>query len=255
MRSQGVLAVALSLVFIAVARPDARAQTSAPAASPAATATPETYNYTIMQRHKPDADAQVFVTRAADRMIIRAKSTYNRAVSGLPDHNGRPTLQYLIVTTNSALTLLPSLDPLAYLNTRHVDGPANYYVVRFDAGAAKATVPQGVRDIALEAGTKHFIVRDGTDLAVLFALPLQMNAWHDDHITGVVIQRNTRGGSYAFTSSSPEIRPKGVPPADLSLQFSGIDHVTEWVDPATMIPDRIDIPEEETTIVRAGISH
>jgi hypothetical protein len=72
---------------------------------------------------------------------------------------------------------------------------------------------------------------------------------------GVVIDRNTRGSRYTFTSSSPDTRPKGVPPADLSLQFDGIDHVTEWVDPITMIPARIDIPEEETTIVRAGISY
>jgi hypothetical protein len=256
MRSPGVIIIAVALACAAVVRPSA-AQTAAPVASPAATAAPEKFKYKIMQRHTPDADAEVVVMRSPAKTTISAKSNYGTRVAGPPYGAGGPTYQYLNVTTDSVLTLLSSLDPLSYINTRHVDGPADLYFVTFPLGsAAKTIVPRSrPRDVALEADTKHYIIRDDTDLASLFALPLQMNAWHDGHLTGVVIARNTRGGSYTFTSSSPETRPKGIPPADLALQFDGVDHITEWIDPVTMVPDRIDLPDLSTTIVRAGISY
>ena len=109
--------------------------------------------------------------------------------------------------------------------------------------------------VPLADGTSHFFILDMTKPSTVFILPFVLNAWRADHVTVLLPQDWQQGKSYAFRIDSPDTRPKGVPTSDVAYHLDGPLGVTVWVDPSTLIADRIDWPSAQTTLIRKGMKY
>ena len=103
-------------------------------------------------------------------------------------------------------------------------------------------------DAMLLEGTNHFVLIDGTEITGLIALPAQLASWRDERVTAVGPQL-PEPALYTVSTPPVAVRPKGVAAADFAMQVDGKEHLVEWVDPLTLLPDRIEMPSRRAVIV------
>lgn len=97
-------------------------------------------------------------------------------------------------------------------------------------------------------GAKHFIVVDLGTVAGFVPLAAQIKTWNDSNVLAVV---PSFGQSLSINVvADSDARPAGVPAADVALSFSGHAPFTLWYDPATLVPDRIEVPSQNVVITR-----
>jgi hypothetical protein len=242
---------------VAILGPASRPALAQESPAPAASATPSPaplpagkVPYLLIVRGHQDTLVEVEITRG-DRFIVIGEVSRQRYPVVVPSYSAAaPMVNWYTSTTLSALQLTVDFTLYSFLHSRgdlpesRAFGAWNGIQSPLEGDAPSA------RDAMLVEGTKHFVLINGTEIAGLIALPAQLTSWHDERVTAVGPQLSEKT---LYTVSTPPVavRPKGVAAADFAMQFDGKEHLVEWVDPLTLLPDRIDIPSQRAVIVRA----
>jgi hypothetical protein len=106
----------------------------------------------------------------------------------------------------------------------------------------------GSSTFTLSAPATKFVVVDLGTFSGFMPLVAQMNAWNGPKTTalipmyGMALPIELAGNTAA--------RPAGVPATDMAMAFGGHAPFTIWYDPATNVPDEIDIPSQNVTVIR-----
>jgi len=153
-------------------------------------------------------------------------------------------------SASDTLVLGADLSPLSYAMNATQDGSPLKDAAKVDGATATVTNVHGrAGAFGLPVGAKHFVVSDFGLFSGLLALPAQMQAWNRSPFL-VVVPEIGRAAQLAPDASTTPQRPAGVPAADLPIVFSGDAPFTIWYDPATNLPDYIDVSAQGLTVVR-----
>jgi hypothetical protein len=112
------------------------------------------------------------------------------------------------------------------------------------------TAATGQQTFALDPNAKHFVVIEPGLLSGIFALPAQMQAWNDSPVTAIAPAYGREEPLPPATPATSASRPANVPASDVSLSVGGSVPFTVWYDPATLIPDEIDVPSQSAAVTR-----
>ncbi len=151
----------------------------------------------------------------------------------------------------STLGLDATLVPASYSAVYKPPGRTIHAALAFNGGTANETSDNGAMKFDLGAGTKHFVVLDGTLFSGFFILPAQLQAWSTPPVTAVSPMYG-HGGAIAVDAALKADRPKGIPAGDIALSVSEPIEFTLWYDPATLIVDELDAPQQSLSYVRSG---
>jgi hypothetical protein len=153
-------------------------------------------------------------------------------------------------SANATLVLGADLSPIAYQMNASQDGSPLKDGAKLANGTATVTDVHGrSAEIDLPSSAKHFVVADFGLFSGLLSLPAQMRAWNNAPVL-VVVPELGRSGPLVPDAKAPAQRPAGVPPSDLALVFTGEAPFTIWYDPATNLPDFIDVTSQGLTVTR-----
>jgi len=192
-----------------------------------------TYTYSATMAGKPVGTSTVTVTSGLPIRIEEQASggTGAQAASG-----------------RAVLTLGADLAPTAYSGNYNTSGTPVSVAVTLTPTTAKI----GDASYALTGNAKHFVVVEAGMTAGLFALPAQMQAWNNEAALMIVPAMADMGGTLAIVpdASTAGTRPSGVPAQDAALAIGGAFPFTIWYDPATNVPDEIDVPGQNVVVSR-----
>ena len=153
-------------------------------------------------------------------------------------------------SASDTLVLGSDLAPTTYAMNASQDGSPMKDAAKLDGATASITNVHGKPGaFNLPAGAKHFVVSDFGLFSGLLALPAQMRAWSNTPVL-VVIPEIGRAAQLAPDASVNPQRPGGVPANDLPIVFTGDAPFTIWYDPATNLPDYIDVSAQGITVTR-----
>jgi hypothetical protein len=153
-------------------------------------------------------------------------------------------------SANATLQLGADLAPTSYTLTGTNNGSPVKDAATIAGTTATVTNVHGqTQPIDLLASTKHFVVLDFGAFAGFVALPAQMRAWNNAIVLAVV---PSIGQSVALipAATQPTTPPAGVPAGDVAVAFEGQTAFTIWYNPATNIPDQIDVTAQGLTVTR-----
>lgn len=194
-----------------------------------------TYAYTGM--HAGQAFGHTRVTVSHDATTVTIVENGNGAVNGTTG------------TAQATLVLAAAdLSPTSYASKLAQGSDVTQSNVAFSGNTATLTGAGDPQTFTLADGTTHFALADGALLSGFVALPAQLAAWNGSPAT-LLIPIYEQAIPLTL-SAEPIARPAGVPAGDKSITASVPVEVTEWYDPATMIPDEIDVPTLDLTITR-----
>jgi hypothetical protein len=153
-------------------------------------------------------------------------------------------------SASDTLVLGADLAPLTYQMNATEDGSP------LKDSATSANTTMNIIDVHgknasfdLAANTKHFVVADFGLFAGLLPLPAQMRAWDNAPVL-VVVPMLGRSVALAPDATASAQRPASVPANDVALVFSGEAPFTIWYDPATFVPDEIDVTSQGLIVTR-----
>jgi hypothetical protein len=197
------------------------------------TIAPGTYTYNAAVAGKI-AGTSVLTVKAGPPMEIDEQATGG---SGAQASSAKATLM-----------LGPDLAPISYTGDYNTAGTP----VSVAATLTPTTATVGKQTYPLTGSAKHFIVVELGLSAGLFVLPAQMQAWND---TTALIVAPAMVGMAGTIPVSPDstlagARPSTVPAQDLALAIGGQFPFTIWYDPATYVPDEIDVPSQNVVVSR-----
>jgi hypothetical protein len=153
-------------------------------------------------------------------------------------------------SASDTLVLGADLGPLTYQMNATEDGsPLKDSATIANTTANITDVHGKSASFDLTAPTKHFVVADFGLFAGLLPLPAQMRAWNNTPVL-VVVPMLGRSVALVPDASASAQRPAGVPAGDVALVFSGEAPFTIWYDPATNVPDEIDVTSQGLTVTR-----
>lgn len=153
-------------------------------------------------------------------------------------------------SANASLVLGADLVPVSYAMNAMQDGSPLKDAAKVSNDTATVTDVHGrSAEIDLPASAKHFVVADFGLFSGLLGLPAQMRAWNDAPVL-VVVPELGRSGPLVPDTSAKAKRPAGVPATDVAIVFSGEAPFTIWYDPATNLPDLIDVTAQGLTVTR-----
>jgi len=201
------------------------------------TPTDGSYTYAVSVGGSPAGKTTVTVahTGAGIQLAETAAANYNGS-----DFAGTATL-----------SLDNALAPAQYGAVYSPPGRTIHTALVFKANNATESGDNGGTTFSLSAGTKHFAVLDGTLFTGFFILPSQLRAWNTQTFTAVSPMFGY-GGAMAADAALKADRPKNVPAADLRLSVSDPIAFTIWYDPATLVVDEVDVPQQGASFVRLG---
>jgi len=227
------------------------------------------YRYHVIQmRGLPDITVDTTVAQSPNGLTLHSTGTYFiQRVVGMntgPRQAPTPIFDSTQIDRATTLVLSPTLDVTAYSSTWR--GAFVFFSRlstsgRIDVTDAGATYTGfGLRKpavVTLADNTTHFVVLDGWEMSTLLALPFELNAWKDAPVS--VLQTSDNSVPHAVVSTvsrvAPDVRPKYLPAADVMVKLDGPDPVIEWFDPATLIPDLIELPTLRISIHRDGVKY
>ncbi len=167
------------------------------------------------------------------------------------DENSAASLGGMQLSAQATLVLGTDLSPQRYEG--HYQTPGQSPNVSVALTATSATVAGAFTSqpaqVTLAANTRHFVVVEPGLLAGLFALPAQLNAWKESTVTWIA---PTSGKAQSLTANQPASRtpPAGVPIKDAVISIDQPIALTIWYDPATLVPDRIEVPAQGAVLTR-----
>jgi hypothetical protein len=118
-----------------------------------------------------------------------------------------------------------------------------------NATANVTNVHGQTQSIDLLGSTKHFVIVDLGTFAGFVPLAAQMRAWNNTAVLAVVPILGQSAALVPSSAAAPA-RPSAVPAADQSVSFDGQAPFTIWYDPATNVPDEIDVTSQGLTVQR-----
>ena len=154
-------------------------------------------------------------------------------------------------SATSTLALDANLAPASYSAVYNPPGRTVHAALAFNGGTANETADNGALKFNLGAGSKHFVVLDGTLFSGFFILPAQLQAWSTPPVTALSPMFG-RGAGIAVDAALKADRPKNVPSGDVAISVSDPLEFTLWYDPATLIVDELDVPQQSATYVRSA---
>jgi hypothetical protein len=154
----------------------------------------------------------------------------------------------------ASLVLGAELTPVSYAGNYQVAGQNPVVSAAFSPTSATVTGPMSAaagQSFTLGQGTKHFVVIEPGLAAGMFALPAQLHAWGADAVTAISPVYG-RSEALSVDAAQHPPRPANVPPQDVSRSFVASFPFTIWYDPATLVPDEIDVPAQHATVTRVA---
>lgn len=194
-----------------------------------------TYNYVATLAGNPSGKTAITVTRNADGSVSIAE-----------DSTG--TYQGIAGSAKATLSLGRDDATVAgYAAHLTVGGNAVESSATFAGKTATVNGVGGTQTFTLVPG-QQFVVIDGALMSGFIALPSQVAAW-----PGAPLQllQPIYGQATALLTdpAAKPVRPADVPAGDASLSVTGPLPMVEWYDPATMIPDQIDVTAEQPLVI------
>jgi len=166
------------------------------------------------------------------------------------DEEVKGALSGSAASASDTLILGADLGPLSYQMNAVEDGsPLKDSAHIANATASVTDVHGKIASFDLLSSTKHFVVADFGLFAGLLPLPAQMRAWDNAPFLVVVPELGRSATLVPDTSVTPQ-RPAGVPARDVAISFTGDAPFTIWYDPATNVPDEIDVTAQGLTVTR-----
>ncbi len=206
------------------------------AAAPVPPIPPGTYTYTA--------------TMGGANVGTSTLTVRNVGATTVIDEQVKGALSGSAASANDTLILDADLAPLSYQMNATEDGSPLKDSARIQNATASVTDVHGKNaSFDLPASTKHFVVADFGLFAGLLPLPAQMRAWNNAPFLVVVPELGRSAPLVPDTSATPQ-RPAGIPTADVAIVFSGDAPFTIWYDPATNLPDEIDVTAQGLTVTR-----
>lgn len=163
------------------------------------------------------------------------------------EERGETNSELVTSKQNSTMLLDGSLVPTYYTASYQQFDQKMNAVVTFADRNATVTAGTDVKQIPLGGSSKSFIILDSSSVAGFFILPAQMRAMANGDTTVVVPGAGTSGFLDVIPDNKPQ-RPASVPPGDASVSFAGETPFVEWYDPATFVPDEVDMPGQNLVI-------
>lgn len=200
------------------------------------TLAPGTYTYNATMTGTKVGTSVLTVQNIGGKIVIAEHATGDYGGNG--------------ASATATLTLDADLAPMSYALSGTTNGSAVQDSARIVNTTANVVNVHG-QDQAFDllASTKHFVILDLGAFAGFFPLAAQMRAWNDDAVLAVV---PSIGQTAALipSNATPPARPPTVPSGDQSLSFDGQAPFTIWYDPATNVPDEIDVTAEGVVVTR-----
>jgi hypothetical protein len=154
-------------------------------------------------------------------------------------------------SANASLTLGTNLDPTSYQLKGVNDGSPVTDAATVTGTTANVTNVHGKKQsFDLLSSTKHFVIVDFGTFAGFLPLPAQMRAWNNPVVLAVIPSLGQSVSLIPADATAPPARPSTVPAADQSISFQGQAAFTIWYDPATNVPDEIDVTAQGLTVTR-----
>jgi hypothetical protein len=167
------------------------------------------------------------------------------------DESSRASLLGMALSAKATMVLAPDLSPTTY--DGNYGAPDQNMTVTVALTPTSATVAGTqigtARTVSLQAGTHHFVVVEPGLVSGLFALPAQLLSWKDSSVTWLLPMMGATQ-PLAKSANAPPVRPAGVPAKDVALSLAGNVAATIWYDPASLVPDRIEVPSENAVLTR-----
>lgn len=167
------------------------------------------------------------------------------------DENSSASVMGMQLSALGSLVLGPDFAPVTYTGTYRT--PAQNLSVRVDVTGEAATVVAVMANrpqhVTLAPNTHHFVVVEPGLLAGLFALPAQLYAWKEPVVTWIT-PTTAQAQALTTNSAAPPPRPAAVPAQDSVIAIDRPIAVTIWYDPATFVPDQINVPSENAVLTR-----
>lgn len=167
------------------------------------------------------------------------------------DENSSATFAGMQLAATASLVLGRDLAPISYTGSYHAPGqnPTVNVALTATSATVSGTLTARPQQLALLPNTRHFVVIEPGLLAGLFALPTQIAVWQEPTVTWIT---PTSAQAQLLTVSSPATtaRPAGVPAQDAVLSIERPIAVTIWYDPATHVPDQVEVPSQSAILTR-----
>lgn len=193
------------------------------------------YTYTVAVAGNPAGKTTITMTHSGEGLQLAESAS---ATFGGSDFAGTATL-----------SLDGTLSPARYAAVYSPPGRTIHAALAFNGATATETADTGSASFNLGANTAHFAVLDGTMFTGFFILPSQVRAWNAQAFTAVSPMFG-RGAAIALDSALKPSRPAAVPPNDVAISVSDPVAFTLWYDPATLIVDELDVPQQDAAYVR-----
>jgi hypothetical protein len=156
------------------------------------------------------------------------------------------------VSATAQLTVGADLAPQVYDGTYETNGARTVVTASLSPSAA-TVISSGSGGLpatfSLSGDTKHFVVIEPGLVAGLFALPAEMEAWKAAPVLALAPSYGRGEDLVVDTGIKPQ-RPSALPAQDVAVSFGGKLPFTIWYDPATFVPDEIDVPSQSVVVTR-----
>ncbi|HTX59512.1 MAG TPA: hypothetical protein VMH02_07500 [Verrucomicrobiae bacterium] len=161
------------------------------------------------------------------------------------DEQSSGTMNGQSATAKDTLLLGGDLAPTAYSGDYDVAGTPSQVSVKL----TPTTATVGDQSFGLSDGAKHFVVLEPGLLAGVIALPAQMQAWNDPSVMAVIPGFGI-AAPIATDASLTGPRPANLPASDVAISFAGEQPFTIWYDPATLVPDELQVSGQALVVTR-----
>jgi len=194
-----------------------------------------TYSYVASLAGKPSGKTTITVTRDKDGSVAIGE-----------DSSG--SFQGVAGSAKATLSLgRDDATVTGYLAHLTVGANAVDSSATFAGKSATVNGLGGAQTFTLVPG-QQFVLVDGALMSGFIALPSQVAAWPNAPLELVQPIYGQATALLTDPNAKP-VRPAGVPAADASLSVTGPVPLVEWYDPATMIPDEIDVTAEQPLVI------
>jgi hypothetical protein len=238
------------LIAVALCATPLRAQdVPSPLPSASASLLPEgNYPYKVTVRGVGDADGHVVVQRAPN-VSAMSETTLQYSSTYLVPGSATPQFVFSRTYYASRVALDDSALPAAFSTEIRPDRGWRFYGLgKLNADGTMQLVGNRRGTFTLPAPSTRWVTLNGLGFAGAFLLPYEFQAAQGAALT--LASTETGISPYACTQGRVD-RPKDVPVADVALHCTGgREDVTVWYDPATLVPDKIEIPVERATLMR-----
>jgi len=194
-----------------------------------------TYTYVPTLAGSPSGKTAITVTRNPDGSVSIAE-----------DSSG--TYQGMAGSTKATLSLGRDDATVTNYSAHLLVGPSAVdSSATFAGNSATVNGVGGTQTFNRVAG-QQFVLIDGALMSGFIALPSQVAAWPNEPLE--LLQPIYGQATALITDASAKpVRPADVPAADVSLSVTAPLPMVEWYDPATMIPDRVEVTAEQPLVI------